>query len=202
MLNVEMVNDVRRSLGFLSIEEVMGLIGNMIFDPFSVLISKGVAIGIGNMIYPCVTLQAFDDCRIEVGDNNVFHSNCFFQALSGSIRIGSGNQFGEGGFSAKANRPGANIEIGDEGRFLNGVSVLGTTCLGSGSQLLGQITVDSCTLEEGGSFRESDPNLRAGLLSGSGIARNITVPRGHVIVGSGTFNEANCEKQSIYHPRA
>ncbi|ESW88188.1 AraC family transcriptional regulator [Mesorhizobium sp. LSJC269B00] len=194
---------VRREQGLFTIEEVVGLSerGNVIYDPYSTLISAGAVIGRGNVFFPGVYLFCTDGGALEIGDANIFHANTLFEASAGAIRVGSRNQFGEGGFTAKANRPGASIVIGDQGRYLNGAAVFGETVLGSGSQLLGAITVDSCRLEPGGSFRESDPDRRAGLLKGAGAARGFTVPAGHVIVGAGAFSASDLQLQSNFHPK-
>jgi hypothetical protein len=195
---------MRRDQGLLTVDEVVSLSErrNVIYDPYSTLISARAMIGHGNIFFPGVYLLCTEAAALEVGDANIFHANTLFEAATGVIRVGSLNQFGEGGFTAKANRPGALIEIGNEGRYLNGAAVFGETVLGSGSQLLGAITVDSCRLEPGGSFRESDPDRRAGVLKGAGTARGITVPAGQVIVSAGTFSESDLQPQSNFHPKA
>ncbi len=197
------LNTLRRERGLMTIDEIMALIsaGNAILDPFSTLISSGVTLGSGNTLYPCVSLLCADGMQLAMGNGNIFHSNTLIEASMGPVIIGNGNQFGEGGFTAKANRAGAAISIGDTGRYLNGAAVFGETTLGTGSQLLGAVTVDDCHLAPGGSFREPDPDLRAGLLKGSGVARNLTVPAGHVIVGTGAFALEALERQSLHHPK-
>ncbi|MEN3929968.1 AraC family transcriptional regulator [Microvirga sp. W0021] len=198
------LDEIRRQNGLMMISEIEELVarGNIIFDPFSVLISSSVEIGSGNTIFPCVSLICRNDGILTIGDDNTFFSNTQIEALTGPIQIGSHNLIGEGGFTAKTNRPDAEILIGDYGRYQNGVSVFGNTILGSGSQLLGALTADSCRLESGQSFREPDPDLRAGLLKGHGIARGLSVPVGHVIVGDGRFSSDNLELQTVYHPKA
>ncbi len=197
------LDDLRRAQNLLTIAEVVGLIdaGNRIYDPYSVLISAKARIGRDNTIYPCVYLLCAEDGELSIGDGNTFHTNTLLEAVIGTVTVGSLNQFGEGGFTAKANRAGASIRIGDRGRYQNGAAVFGETYLGSGSQLLGAITVDSCTLEAGDSFTDPDPDLRAGLLKGTGVARNITVPRGQVILGAGTFLAEKIQPQTDFHPK-
>jgi hypothetical protein len=197
------LDDVRRQKGLLTLAEMIKLSerGNLFYDLYSILISERAVIGRENTFYPGVYLFCSDAGALEVGDGNVFHSNSLIEATHGSILIGNRNQFGEGGFTAKANRPGASIKIGDEGRYLNGASVFGETHLGSGSQLLGQITADNCKLTSGGNFREPDPDRRAGLLKGAGVARNLTVPVGQVVVGAGTFSASDMQPQSNFHPK-
>ena len=65
----------------------------------------------------------------------------------------------------------------------------------------GAITVQDCSLEEGGNYKEPDPDLRGAVLKGSGIARDIQLPKGHVINAYGTFQNASLESQSHYHPK-
>jgi len=198
------LDDVRRQKGLLTLPELIDLAqqGNIFYDPHSVLISARAVIGRDNVFFPGVYLFCTEGGALEIGNGNTFHANSMIEATHGGITIGNGNQFGEGGFTAKANRKGASISIGDEGRYLNGASVFGETSLGSGSQLLGQITVDSCTLAAGGGFREPDPDRRAGLLKGAGVARKLTVPVGQVIVGAGSFAASDLQPQSNFHPKA
>jgi len=199
---LEKTDTARVACGFLTIDAMMeALDGNHVLDPFSTLVSPGVVLGKGNILYPGVTLKASGDGRLTLADNNTLHAGCLFEASHGNILAGSGNCFGEGGFTAKANRTGAQIRIGNFGRYLNNPSVFGETSLGNGCQLLGGITVDSCTLEGGGSFEEPDPNLRGGLLKGRGLARSLTIPRGKVIAGEGGFRQEDLLPQSHFHPK-
>ncbi|MCV0424256.1 MAG: AraC family transcriptional regulator [Roseibium sp.] len=200
--NIEKIDAARRACGFLTIAETLDLLkDNLLIDPFSTLISSGISVGQNNIFYPGVTLQATQGMQIVLGNNNTFHSGTSMSASEGNVTVGNGNQFGDGGFTAKANRSGAEIRIGDCGRFLNNPSIFGQTTLGDGTQLLGNIIVDSCILGDGGSFEEPDPDLRGGLLKGFGTARNLTVPRGNVIAGQGHFDETNLLPQSHFHPK-
>ncbi|MCJ8507437.1 AraC family transcriptional regulator [Rhizobium lemnae] len=203
MSSAAFIDEIRRLRGLMTIGDIEDLVerGNVIFDPFSVLISATAKIGTGNIIFPCVSLFCVDQGELLIGDNNTFFSNSLIEAVSGPIVIGSINQFGEGGFTAKTNRPNARIVIGDNGRYINGASVFGETILGTGSQILGAITVDSCHLEAGHSYKDSDPDLRAGLLKGSGVARNLTVPTGQVILGNGLFSTNEIKPQAFFHPK-
>lgn len=197
------MDDARRSRGYLTIPELEDLVGrgNIVFDAFSVLISRGVRIGSGNVFHSGVHMATSASGTIHIGDRNTFHSQTLLECSHGAIAIGSGNQFGEGGFTAKANRPDAAITIGDAGRYVGGASIFGVSRLGTGSQILGAITVDSCTLDAGAPFTNPDPDLRAGLLKGSGTARGITVPTGCVLAGQGAFQAASLERQTRYHPK-
>ncbi|MGE6758359.1 hypothetical protein ACQKGO_10130 [Corallococcus interemptor] len=193
----------RRAADLLTLEEVLGLAsrGNVIFDPFSVLISRHVRIGEGNVFHPCVTLTCTASAVLSLGDRNVFHTGTLMAAETGPISIGHGNQFGEGGFTAKANSPQARIVIGDGGRYLGGASVFGQTELGSGTQVLGAITVDRCTLAGGTAFSGPDPDLRGSVLKGSGTARGLVLGVGQVIAGSGAFRLEDAKPQSFFHPK-
>ena len=197
------VDDLRRARGLMTLDQIAALVarGNVVFDPFSTLIAAAARIGTGNVFHPCVTVDCTPGADLVIGDGNLLHANTTLVAETGPIVIGSGNQFGEGGFVAKANRAGADIRIGDHGRYLGGASVYGACRLGAGSQILGAITADDCLLEGGGSFRHPDPDGRAGLLKGAGVARGLTVGLGRVIVGNGAFRQADEEPQSNHHPR-
>ncbi|MBD9623993.1 hypothetical protein IB279_13680 [Ensifer sp. ENS06] len=202
---LEHLDHVRSQQGLLLIGETIELSrrGNVIYDPSSVLVSRHAIIGSGNTFFPGVYLFCSEDAgRLSIGDGNVLYPNTLIEASLGNIQIGNNNQFGDGGFTARANRNGASITIGDEGRFMGGATILGATNLGSGSQLLGAITADNCTLEAGGSHREPNPDRRAGLLKGSGLARGLSVPVGHVVVGAGAFVASDLQLQSNFHPKA
>lgn len=199
------INETRRALGLLEIEAVLALAerGNVVLDPFSTLIAKNARIGANNMFYPCVTILCSASGELSIGDGNTFHAGTWFAAETGPIEIGNCNQFGEGGgFTAKANRAGARIVIGDNGRYQGGASVFGETTLGSGSQLLGMIAVDSCHLAAGGSFRDPDPDTRGALLKGQGAARNLRLDIGQVISANGVFQMQDVRPQSFFHPGA
>lgn len=198
---LDQINCARRAAGFLSVEEILSLSdsGNQILDPFSVLISKRVTFGEGNRIYPGVTIQAAGDAEVHIGNGNHFQAGTLLEASCGDIVIGNDNQFGEGGFTAKANQPGARISIGNNGRYVNNPSVFGLTELQDGSQILGNITVVSCILCAGGSHEEPEPDRRAGLLKGYGVAKGLKVSVGQVIWGEGTFDQKHAVPQSTFH---
>lgn len=197
------INNVRRQHDLMTIEEIEMLVekGNIIYDPLSVLISTNTKIGTGNIIFPCTSIFCSNKSELSIGNKNIFHSNSFFDAVFGPITIGSNNQFGEGGFTAKTNRAGAKIIIGDNGRYLGGASIFGETILGTGSQILGAINVDSCHLEAGQSYMDADLDRRAGLLKGFGVVRDIIVPAGQVIHGNGSFSLKDIKPQSFFHPK-
>jgi hypothetical protein len=193
---------VRAGQGYLTLAETFALVdrGNAVLDPFSLLIGRDAAIGSGNLFYPNVTIGGAG--TITIGDENTFHSGSALFAAGGRIVVGSQNQFGEGGFTAKADRPGAAIEIGDHGRYVGGAAVYGAAQLGSGSQILGAIAVQDCWLAAGGSFAELDPDARGAVLKGVGRARGLTLARGEVIQGNGVFDAKDIKWQSFYHPTA
>lgn len=202
--NIDVINEQRKSRGFLGISELLELCkqGNIIYDPLSTLISEEAIIGSGNVFYPCVTIQSDNNGRLRVGNNNVFYSQSFLLADKGSIIIGNYNQFGDGGISLKANMPNSQITIEDNGRYVNGIQILGRTTLGSGSQIIGGIiTVQNCVLESGETYQHENPDLRAGVLKGYGLARDIVVGRGKVLNGMGAFASDDIQDQSFFHPK-
>jgi hypothetical protein len=180
MIDVAQLDRIRAGRGFLTIAETLALAdsGNVVLDPFSLLVSRAVRIGSRNVFYPGVTL---------VSDPG------------GTIVVGSENQFGEGGFTARA-EGGAVIEIGDGGRYTLGASLTAPAQLGSGSQILGAIAVQDCVLGAGGTFRDLDPDARGAVLKGVGRARGLRLARGQVIQGDGVFDAADIKPQSFYHP--
>lgn len=200
---VSIIDRQRTKEGVLSVKELLQLCdsGNTILDPFSVLISSSVKIGCNNIFYPNVIIKAVNNGTITVGNENSFFPNSLLLADRGKIEVGNANQFGDGGISVKANTPTSIIIIGDRGRYINGVQVLGQTVLGSGSQIIGNITAQDCRLEQGEKFSHSNPDLRGGVLKGYGLARNIQIKVGMVLNGLGSFNQHDVEYQSTYHPK-
>lgn len=191
----------RREHGFMSLQEVVSIIGatNVVLDPFSLLISRRAKIGTGNIFYQNVVLMVSEEGTLEIGGHNVFFPSCFLSAGPGAISIGSNNEFGDGGFAAKANIPGARIEIGNDGRYTGGPQLLGKTSLGSGTQVIGAVTVQDCSLEGGESYRGQEPDNRGALLKGHGLARGIELRRGEVIQNQGLFDATEIRKQSSFH---
>lgn len=193
----------RRTLGFLTIAETLALTarGNVVLDPYSVLISASARIGTDNRFYPGVTIEAGTGATIEIGDENAFWLGTVIAAEAGVIVIGNGNQFGPGGFTASLDKSGGRIEIGSRGRFRDGPSVFAGCALGDGAQVLGPIQAQAVVLGAGGNHEETDPDARGGVLKGTGRARDLTIGRGQVIEGRGHFSAADIKPQSFYHGR-
>jgi len=175
--------------------------GNIILDCFSTLISSSVKIGQNNKFYPGVIIENNDGGNVTIGNGNIFYPNSLLIAEQGVIKIGNNNQFGDGGISIKANTKTSKIIIGDYGRYINGVQILGKSYLGAGSQVIGNITVQDSHLEEGESFMYPDTAARGGVLKGYGLARNVRVSIGMVINGQGSFKQEEIKFQSFYHPK-
>lgn len=197
------ITTARHHKGFLSIDELIGAAGknNTILDPASVLVADGVTIGKGNVFYPNVVIERQGEGVITIGDNNTFYPGTYILSSAGTITIGSNNEFGSGGCTIKANTPDARIVIGDGGRYSDATSIMGKTTLGSGSQVLGNITVQGCSLAAGGTYQAPDPDDRAAVLKGFGLARGINLDRGQVVNGAGNFANAPVEWQRSYHPK-
>ena len=198
------LDKVRADHGYLTLAETVALIdsGNAVLDPFSLLIGRGVVVGRRNSFYPNVTIACDAAGAIAIGDENTFHSGTSLFSVGGRIAIGARNQFGEGGFIARADRAGATIAIGDAGRYLGGAAVYAAAQLGSGSQILGAIAVQDCALAAGGSHEEPNPDARGAVLKGVGRARHLTLATGQVIQGNGVFDAKDVKPQSFYHPAA
>jgi hypothetical protein len=197
------INAQRISRGFKTIAEVLTLAdaGNTLLDPFSILVSKTAKIGRGNTLYPNVIIEATNGGDISVGDGNVFYPGTLLLADAGKILIGDENQLGDGGVCIKAVTTEALIEICNRGRYMNGAQITGQCSLGSGTQILGAISAQNCTLGAGDSFRDPDPETRGGVLKGFGNARNLIVQQGQVINGQGSFEQNRIQQQIVYHPK-
>jgi len=197
------IQHARSARDFLKYEALSATVGkdNTVLDA-SVLIGSAVKIGSGNVFYPGVVIEQIGQSTITIGNDNIFYPGTYMFASSGAISIGNGNEFGVGGCIVRSNMPDSKIAIGDGGRYSNGVNIMGATQLGSGSQVLGAITVQSCTLASGAGFQDSDPDKRAAVLKGFGLARGLTLEVGQVVNGAGDFAKAPIEWQSTYHPKA
>jgi len=203
-LLLDRLDAARRQSGLLTIGEVMETVArnSLVLDLFSLLIGVGVSVGRGNVFRPHVEIMAEADGSVVVGDDNRVLSGCAIRASAGRLVIGNGNWLGEGGLVIDADRADAAIVIGDEGRYRYGVVIRGKATLGSGRQVLGPVIVEDCSLEEGGSFLEPDPDRRGGVLKGVGPARGLTVPCRQVIASYGPFAQHAIKPQRFSHPRA
>lgn len=192
----------RSARGFHTTASLITSVGpqNTILDEHSILISEGVTIGYGNVFYPGVTIERQDEGTIEIGNNNIFYPGTYIYCSLGSVTVEDQNEFGPAGFTLRANTPDAHIEIGNGGRYCDGASIMGKTTLGSGSQVIGIVTVQNCTLGEGGTSKEPNPDKRGAVLKGFGRARGIDLATGEVINGNGDFTTAPIEMQRSYHP--
>lgn len=191
----------RAQRGFLSVSQLLAIHSqNILLDPLSILISEGVELGTGNVLYPGVILEIQNAGRIRIGNRNFFYPGALFLADQGEILAGDENEFGDGGVRIKAIMPDSSIIIGNAGRYMSGPDITGRCVLGSGTQILGAISVQNCTLGAGESYRHPDPDQRGGLFKGAGLARNLTVGQGEVISQRGMFEASAIERQSVYHP--
>jgi len=71
--------------------------------------------------------------------------------------------------------------------------------LGSGSQILGAVSVDNCTLAAGAAYLDPSLDARGAVLKGAGTARGLTLRRGEVSQGNGVFDGREIRPQSFYH---
>lgn len=196
------VDSQREKLGFLSVEATMDLAsrGITILDPYSTLVSPHAALQNGVVLWPGVVVQSQGGSQVIIASGSVLFPGTRLVATHGSITIGAGVEIGEeGGFTIKVGQ-GDEIEIGDAARLLGGGSLSLSNRIGEGGQILGPIRCQNCHLEGGGSHRTPVPDERGGVLKGSGVARNITVPKGHVIQAFGLFADAVMRRQSYFHP--
>ncbi|WP_201838596.1 hypothetical protein [Microvirga zambiensis] len=197
-------DEARRRLGFLSHAETAALAHRGVLLPFpdSVLVSQEVQVGEGVALWPNVVLQAQEGGGIVIGRETQIFPGARIVASGGVVRIGALAEIGEeGGFTIKAG-PGEIIEIGDGARLLGGGSLTLSNRIGRGAQILGPIRCQNCTLGDGNSYRDPDPNARGGVLKGAGVARNIDIPTGSVIQAFGLFAEGIVRPQSYFHPKS
>jgi hypothetical protein len=193
----------RRALGFLSLEETTALASRKVTvpDPYSVLVSPGVVLGRDVVLWPNVILQISAEGGIVIGQGSTLFPGARIVASGGSVAVGSAVEIGEeGGFTIRA-EAGDGIEIRDGARLLGGGSLARSNRIGRGAQILGPIRCQDCRLGDGGSYRDPEPDGRGGVLKGSGVARGVEVPQGHVIQAFGLFADAVMRRQSYFHPQ-
>lgn len=176
-----MSDAARRQLGFLSRAETAALarFGVVLPDPGSVLVCADAGLEEGVVLWPNVILQVSTGGRMAVGRGTNLFPGTRIVASGGSVTIGAG----------------------DEARLLGGGSLTLSNRIGRGAQILGPIRCQNCILGDGGSHREPEPDRRGGVLKGSGVARHVEVPRGHVIQAFGLFADAVIRPQSYFHPK-
>uniref|UniRef100_A0AAU2K346 Acyltransferase n=1 Tax=Streptomyces sp. NBC_00049 TaxID=2903617 RepID=A0AAU2K346_9ACTN len=197
------VDEHRRKHGFRTYAEMAQLAEtNTVFDLGSTMIAKNARIGSGNVFYPGVIVRC-DGGSCDIGRDNVFFpSTVLLAEAGGRIVIGNGCTFGPGGVQVKANRPGVALLVGDRVRVLNGAEVVGSSTLGTGSQIIGAVSAQNVRLGSGHDFEGPDPDTRGAVLKGFGLAREIRLGAGDVVNGAGDFSTAPVERQLAYHPRA
>jgi len=204
MSNPQVTDDAARSrLGFLSAAETAALAqgGVVMPEPGSVLVSRHVRIEENVVLWPNVILQILEDGSLAVGRNTQLFPGTRIVASGGSVSIGADVEIGEeGGFTVKAGA-GESIHVGDGARLLGGGSLTLSNRIGRGAQILGPIRCQNCTLGDGGTYRDPDPDGRGGVLKGTGVARGIEVPQGHAIQAFGLFAGAEMRRQSYFHPK-
>ncbi|HET9907559.1 MAG TPA: hypothetical protein VFQ23_12990 [Anaerolineales bacterium] len=192
------MNRVREEKGFRTIDEIYELAKeNTIFNPFSVLISRSVSLGKGNIIYPNVVIENMAGI-IVIGDHNNLFNGTTIRNLSGKIEISNDNEIGENAISIKNSQ--GKIEIKDNCRLMNGAQILDDCYVGNGAQVLGNIKMRGCILADGESYKEKNPNRRGGVLKGFGTANNLQIEIGMVINGNGSMSADMIERQETYHP--
>ncbi|MGH3689447.1 MAG: hypothetical protein ACRDT7_04750 [Microbacterium sp.] len=192
---------VRMLQGYRTVSQLLADGDNVFLDPYSVLISTHARIGVENVFYPNVRIDAVSE-TLRIGDDNRFFEGTRIDATGGGrVTIDSDNEFGPHAVALMANRLGAAITIGRGVRLLGRIDVAGVSELGHGTQILGDINAVNVSLVGGGSHREPDPDLRGAVLKGRGRATGIVLGRGHVINGDGDFAVCPVESQSVYHPR-
>lgn len=192
----------RERLGYIGVSEIIADTRNTVIDPYSVLISKHVQIGTGNVFYPGVRIDA-EPGSTQIGNNNRFFEGSRIDATRGGrLVIGDDNAIGPHAVALLVNRAGAVTTIGNRTRLLGRVDIIGTCVLEDGSQIIGDISAMNIMLSGGDDHGGPDPDLRGAVLKGRGRASSITLSRGKVINGDGDFALAPVEDQSVYHPRA
>lgn len=189
-------------MGFMALSDMRKVAATGVLAPVpeAVLVSPGVLLGDGVILWPNVILQILPGGGIEIGSGAVLFPGTRIVA-SGRVRVGPGAEIGdEGGFTIKA-EDGNLAEIGAGARLLGGGSLSGSNRIGRGAQILGPIRCRNCRLGDGTTYRDPEPDERGGVLKGSGVAYDVNLPCGTVIQAFGLFSEGVVRPQSYFHPR-
>ena len=198
---VDAISSTRSEWGYRTVDDLVADASNSYLDPLSTLISVNAVLGEGNLFYPGVRIDAERD-SFELGDGNRVGEGTRMDATNGGrLTIGNYNEIGPHSVVFLINRDGARTVVGDGTRLLGRVEIIGTCDLGTGAQILGDITAVNVTLAGGGCFDERDPDLRGAVLKGVGRAAGLSLGAGEVISGAGDFAHAAVERQSVHHPR-
>jgi carbonic anhydrase/acetyltransferase-like protein (isoleucine patch superfamily) len=196
----------RRAMGFLTAAETLrlGEAGVRILDAHSTLVSAGVVLGPGAVLYPGVLVEKDADSSVVIGaETRLYPGTVVLASGGGSVAVGAGCQFGPGGVQVKANAAGAQIRIGNGVRLLNGCEVVGASEIGDGGQLIGAIAAQSVRLAGGlGGWEWPDPDERGAVVKGAGLARGLQLEMGQVVNLQPSFADAAVEDQRAYHPGA
>jgi hypothetical protein len=194
-------DQARQALGFLSEAETAALAasGVRIPCPQATLVSPGVILAEGVVLWPGVVLQIDGDGRLSVGEGSILYPGTRIVAAGSQVSIGAGSEIGEeGGFTIKSGADG--ILIGRDVRLIGGGSLTLANQIGDGAQILGPIRCQNCSLGGGESYRHPISNERGAVLKGSGVARGIALSQGLVIQTFGLFADATVRQQSFFHP--
>jgi hypothetical protein len=100
----------RRAMGFLTAQETLALgeAGARILDPYSTLVSVGVVLGAGIVLYPGVLLEKDAASSIAIGaGTRLYPGTIVLASDGGSVVAGAGCQLGPGGVQVKANTASA-----------------------------------------------------------------------------------------------
>ncbi|MEU0089593.1 hypothetical protein [Kribbella sp. NPDC006257] len=195
------LDEQRTARGLRTVSELLELAesGTIILDPYSVLLGTRVVLGDVNVLYPGVVIECDPDSSCSLGSDNTFLPGTFIAATNGaSITIGNNNRIGEGG--ARLMAGGGQLLVGDRTRISSGPVIIAPATLGTGCQVLGQITAQEIDLGAGEDFSYPDPDGRGAVLKGFGKARGLSLGAGDVINGTGDFADAVPERQRSYHP--
>ena len=191
----------RRALGFLSEAETeaLAVLNVVIPCPQATLVSPGVILGKGVILWPGTILQIEGDGRLSIGEGSILHPGTRIVAAGAEVSIGAGSEIGEeGGFTIKSG-PGG-IVVGRNVRLLGGGSLTLANRIGDGAQILGPIRCQNCNLGGGESYRHPVADERGAVLKGSGVARDVALAQGQVIQAFGLFADAVIRQQSFFHP--
>jgi carbonic anhydrase/acetyltransferase-like protein (isoleucine patch superfamily) len=193
----------RRDRGLRTVAEILELAesGTVVLDPYSVLIGSRVVLGKENVLYPGVVIECAKGGECVFGDRNTLLPGTFMSVQDGgSVVIGNETRIGEGG--ARVVASGGKVIIEDSARLSSGALVIAPAEIGTGCQVLGQITAQDVVLAGGADFSHPDPDYRGAVLKGFGKARGLQVGVGEVVNGTGDFDDAPVERQRQYHPNA
>lgn len=162
-----------------------------------------VTVGRGGIVHGGCAIIGLDGGTVIVGDRVTIFPGTVIEARgSGAIiEIGHDVEIGPGSITLRANRAGSQMTIGDGARISGFVELMGSSSLGTGTQVFGSpLTLVGASLEAGETWRCPDPGARGAVAKGCGKVIDLSVARGCTAVCGSVSSHVEMVAQRTLHP--